>query len=220
MVFIMLQTIQVTYKYTDNFEEALLWIEELGDTIAIDFECCSRYSDEEKEAMRDKLRFVADWEEKRLLTQAIESDGLSHHSLKVPYHLSLADNPKNAIVLVLPDETIRTQVTRWLIDTERLIVLHNASYDLQIIKWYTGRLPKRFFDTMIAVKVLTNQTEKFKAPIGLKDIMKSLYGEWALAKDDFNIRNMYNERAIKYNATDSCACMLLYKQIQESLCTQ
>ena len=209
--------LQVKYEYTDNKEVAQKWFNELPQTIAIDFEVCSKYTDEEKKEMESKLETETDWEQRRLLQQAIMSDGLFHHSLNVPYHLSIATTDVNSYVIILPNEDMRKFACNWLVESDKFLVIHNASYDLGVIKWYAGRLPKRFYDTLLSVKVLTNHTEKFKAPVALKELMKTIYGSWAIAKEDFNLKNMYNENAIKYNAIDAAACMHLYREILDSL---
>ena len=47
--------------------------------------------------------------------------------------------------------------------------------------------------------------------------MSYAYGSWAVAKESFTLEEMWDENMIKYAATDSCACMLLYNDIQSSL---
>ena len=78
-------------------------------------------------------------------------------------------------------------------------------------------LPSNYIDTQLLAKSILNDADSFKGRTGLKELMAYAYADWAISKEDFTLEEMWSESMIKYAATDSCACMLLYNDILESL---
>jgi len=188
--------------------------------LAMDFEACSKWSNEEKEEMKQFLKDHDEdtsREEKRQIRQFIESDGLSHPSLAYVTHFQIAWNDHESFVAILPTDRHRQWVFRWLTKTDVKQIWHNASFDFKHILYNTGRLPKNFDDTDILSKTLLNHVNILEAKTGLKHLMGYKYGDWAISADSFNISQMYDPDLIKYAATDPCATYALWEEIQESL---
>lgn len=193
----------------------------LPDLIACDFETASRWTDAEKEEMK---QFLAehdediDREEKRQIRQFIESDGLSHPSLTYVTHLSVAWSPTDAFVAVLSTDLHRQRVLRWLATTDRKQIWHNLSFDGKHILYHTGGFPTNYEDTEVLAKTILNHVNTFEAKTGLKHLMGyKAGGNWAVSNDYFNLSEINNTDLIKYAATDSAMTYALWGEIQESL---
>lgn len=214
---------KVEYTSSNNLFtiiETLNRLEKEYDVLGCDFESCSRYSDEEKEEMKEfleKNEETLDREEKRQIRQFIESDGLSHPSLTYITHFQVAWNDHESFVAILDTEQKRKTVFRWIVKTKVKQIWHNLSFDGKHIMYHTGKLPQNFEDTEVLSKTLLNHVETYKAKVGLKELMGYKYGSWAISKDAFNLSQIYDEELIKYAATDPCACFSLYEEIMESL---
>ena len=210
---------KVNYKYTSNAYQASLWLNELPDTIACDFEVAPIYTENEVDMAKFRLANFStlSWKKRIEQEKIVMANGLSHVSQTMPTHLSIAYSDNESIVIILNNEHIRQYVCNWLVTTDKKQIWHNCSYDFTHIKKYTGKIPKNFEDTMLWVKCLTNHVETYKARTGLKELEGKIYGAWGLASDNFQLCNMYNEKFLSYAATDSCACYHLYNEIQQCL---
>lgn len=209
----MQNSIKVNYKWTDKLEEAVKWLEGLPDVISCDFEVSSKYTREEKIEASRKASKETNWFRRIKYQQIAESSGLSHPSLCIPTHLSIAWSDKNSMVFVLPNEDIRAYVCNWLVDTNRKEVWHNAAYDFRILLQYANSIPRDFEDTLLMVKTLSNSCVTIKNENSLKSREGMFYGNWAISKENFTLEEMYNEEVIKYSAIDSCATYHLYQEI-------
>lgn len=210
--------IKINYKYSNNIYRVDRWFNELPDLIATDFEVASRFTDEEKEELKtirenENLTF----EEKRVLNQYINSDGLSHPSLAVITHLSVAWSIKDCFVVVCDSDTIRSYILNKLVEIENKQLWHNSIFDFKHIFHKTNKLPKLYEDTQLLVKSLLNDANSAKDRTGLKELMGYAYGDWAIAKEIFNQKYMWEESTIRYAGIDACATYKLYKTIQDSL---
>jgi DNA polymerase I-like protein with 3'-5' exonuclease and polymerase domains len=213
---------KVEYTSTDNLDtiiKTLNSLEKRYDILAMDFEACSKYSDEEKENMKTFLEENPETsrEEKRQIKQFIESTGLSHPQLVHITHFQVAWNDHESFVAILPTNRHRKWVLRWLSKIQTKQIWHNASFDFKHILHHTKKIPSNFDDTAILAKTLLNHVNIFKAKVGLKELMGHKYGDWAIAADAFNISQIYDEDLLKYSATDPCATYALWEEIQETL---
>lgn len=212
----------VNYDYTDNIYKAKKWLNNLPDMIACDFEAASKYTQTDKNLFQlrlDKFRYSK--EDERNYKQMISSNGLSHPSLSVITHFSVAWSDRDSYVIVCSNNGIRKVVFDFLSTTDRLQLWHNgAGYDFRHIIYNTGVKPKNFIDTMLLAKCISNDANSGRDKVGLKVLMGYKYGAWALAKDEedtYTLENMWNPDMIKYAATDSPACYCLYQDIQNDL---
>ena len=209
--------IKVNYQFTDNAYVASQWLEDLPDLFAADFEVASKFSAKTKEHMKVRLDVVPNlsFEEKRVLKQKIASDGLSHPSMTVVTHLSIAWSDRDSIVIVCSNNKIRDMVYDFLINTDKTQIWHNATFDFKHIYYRTGYIPKNYIDTMLLAKCILNDANSFKDNVNLKALMAYAYGDWAISKDNFTLEEMWDENMIKYAATDSPATYKLYHDILE-----
>lgn len=210
--------IQVNYEYTNNLYKAKKWLQELPDLFAADFEVASKFTAKEKEHIKYKLdNYHLKGESERILLQQLTSNGLSHPSLTVITHLSIGWTDRDSKVIVCDTERIRMLILDFLISTTKQQLWHNCVFDFKHIFYHTGVLPQDYIDTQLLAKSLLNDADSFKDRTGLKDLMGYAYGAWGISKDDFTLEEMWSEDMLKYAATDSCACMLLYDDIQKDL---
>lgn len=197
-------------------DTALQWLEATPKLISLDFEVASIFTDEQKEVMKEQLETETDWYKKTELRRNVLSTGLNY-GLRVPYMCGIGLSRDSAFVIILPDNDIRSAICEKLTELDRLFIMHNAAYDMQIIHEITGKFLSQYEDTMLLAKCLTNHVEKSKCQVGLKELNKAYYGNWAIAKDNFNLKCMYDEDSINYNAIDAAATYYLYERIMESL---
>ena len=210
--------IKVNYEWTDDYNTALVWLKQLPDVFAADFEVASKYTKQSKELFKYRLdhRKLTD-EEYRLNLQALMSDGLSYPSLTVVTHLSVGWSDKDSKVIVCKNASLRSLVFSFLTTTDKTQIWHNASFDFKHIYYHTGKTPKNYIDTQLLAKCILNDADSFKDRTGLKDLMAYAYGDWAISKENFTLEEMYDENMIRYAATDSPATFRLYQDILKDL---
>lgn len=214
------QIIQVKYEYTNNLYKAKQWLNNLPDLFAVDFEAASKYTFNQKVLLWNRYENTKDKFESIHLLQQINSNGLSHPSLTVITHLSVAWSNNESYIIICDNDRIRSFVYNFLTETTKTQIWHNPLFDFKHIYFHTNKLPNSYIDTMLLAKSLINNANSALDKVGLKDLMGYKYGSWTLAKDEedkYTLENMWNLDMIKYTATDSCACMHLYEDIQHSL---
>jgi hypothetical protein len=80
-----------------------------------------------------------------------------------------------------------------------------------------GELPKRYEDTALLAKCLTNHSNTWKCKVGLKDLMGEYYDpSWSLF-DEYEPENLKDPKFLLYAATDGGATFKLWEIIQEEL---
>lgn len=214
----MFNPIVVNYEYTTNLYQARQWLESLPDTFAADFEAASKFTKEEKSLFQYRLdNYNLTFEEKLLYNQYIQSDGLSHPSLTVITHLSVAWSEDEGYVIICDTDALREYIGLYLITTDRTQIWHNAVYDFSHIYYLTGSIPKNFIDTQLLSRNMLNNADSSKDRTSLKYLMGEYYGDWGISKDSFTLEEMYNPKTIRYSATDATATHKLYSLIQEEL---
>ena len=210
--------IQVNYQYTNNCYKAKLWLDNLPELFAADFEVASKWTVKEKEKIKNTINtHKLSFKREKTLLQQLNADGLSHPSLTSITHLSVAKSNKDSYVIVCDNERIRSLILNFLITTDKKQLWHNSIFDFKHIFYHTKTLPKSYEDTQLLSKSLLNDANSFKDRIGLKELMGYAYGDWAIAKDNFALEAMWDIKTIKYAAIDSCATYKLYEDIKEDL---
>lgn len=207
----------VNYKSTNNIVEANQWLRELPSVIACDFEVASCYTDDQKADFQLELDALEDQNSlySHTLRQKIASDGLSHPSLSVITHISIAWSETDALVIITDTPRLRARIFEFLVTTPSTQIWHNLGFDAKLITYNTGgRFPQNFEDSQILAKTILNHVDNFKSKTGLKELMGYKYSAWGVAPDYFNLSQMYNEDLLLYAATDACATMALWNEIQ------
>lgn len=96
----------VSCTSTNNVCDARTILDSLTSTAAFDFETASKWSDDTKLLLRADLELTEDREERRIIQQKIDSDGLSHPSLVRVTHMSMATSPRDGYVFIMDNEDI------------------------------------------------------------------------------------------------------------------
>ena len=207
---------KIEYDVTSNTYGAKKILEDLPDTFSVDFEVASKYTESEKLFFKKKLEtYNLSREDKRLLKQVINSDGLSHPSMTEVICVSLGESSSKAHVITFPDWSVRTLVFNYLITTNKQQIYHNSCYDLGLIWYYTKSTPKKWIDTQLLAKCYLNNVDNSKALTNLKHLQGANYGDWGLSKDDFKKEEMNKEYFLRYAATDACATYKLFEDLLE-----
>ena len=195
----MLNTFTTNFEFTSNAYKANTILKKyIKDTpIGCDFETASKYSEEERNNSDNP---------------AIKnSHGLSHPSIAVVTHLSIAVSPEFGFVFINDNKHINNLIFNFLVNTEVLQIYHNAPFDLYHILYNTGRLPKRWECTRLLAKARLNHADSSKALVGLKKLQGHNYGKWSIADEiAFTKENMYNPAMLQYAAIDAMACLNEY----------
>lgn len=214
----MVYPIIVNYDYTNDYDTANQWLQELPDLFAADFEVASKYTAKEKEVFKYRVdhRKLTD-EEYRLNLQALVSDGLSYPSLTVVTHLSVGWSDRDSKVIICDNDHIRNLVFSFLTTTTKRQIWHNASFDFKHIYYHTGKIPKNYIDTQLLAKCILNDADSLRDKTGLKELMAYAYGDWGISKENFTLEEMYDANMIRYAATDSPATYKLYQDILQDL---
>lgn len=206
--------IHVKFEYSDNIMTIRKWFNGLDNVFAADFETAPKQTRKEREVLAYRLdhrRLTP--EQTRIILQQYLANGLSHPSLTVVTHLSIACAEDEAKVIVCSNDAVRKVVFDFLTTTEKKQIWHNCAFDFKHIFHNTHRFPKNFIDTMLLCRVLLNNANGAKNEVGLKTLMGYAYGSWAVAKDSFVLEEMWDEKMLQYAAVDSAATYKLYKDI-------
>jgi len=208
-------TIDVDSTTITTQDELLTLIKELQnyDTITCDFETASKFSDEEKEQMKQKLTTLEvnspRWKK---LTREVNSDGLSHPSMVEITHFSVAVSETKAWTVLLNPE-LENIIMDFLCTTTIKQVWHNLSFDGKLIYHRTnGKFPTNYEDTQLMWAIIRNHTQTHLAKSGLKTLAKKVYGSWGVDDEIFNISQRYNDDLAIYASWDAAATFYVYNE--------
>ncbi len=209
-------SIKVNYESTNDPVVAEAWLQSLPDTFAADFETAIRYTSEEVEDAKLKMVDPELPRRKQVYFQSIaNASALGHPYHCTITHCSIAYSEKDAYVFIIDNQEIADIVLNFLVETEKLQVWHNYSYDGRFLMYYANANAKNVEDTQIFAKTLVNHVEVFKANTGLKDLAGHWYGDWAISADAFDVSQQYEEYVLKYAAIDACATFKLWEYLNE-----
>ena len=204
-------TINVKYEYTSDINTAKQWLNTLNSTFAADFEIAIKYTSEELEEFRNKVKDLSlPYLERKQYESRCKVTALNHPSHTKITHLSIADSIDFGRVIILDSAEITELVLNFLVTTNKKQIWHNASFDFKHIEYYLLEFPKNYEDTQILYKTLLNHTDVLKAKTDLKTLAGAKYGSWAIASDNFTLSQMYNKKLLKYAAIDACATYYLW----------
>jgi len=209
-------SIKVEYKHTTDAAQAKLWIEEVPDLFSADFEVAVRYSES---VIEEASRLAEDnnlSKKDRISYRAIvKASALGHPYHCTITHCSIGISEKEAIVFVIDNQEIADVVLGFLVETEKVQIWHNYSYDGRFLMYYTDNNAKNIEDTQILAKTLVNHVEVMKAQVSLKVLAGSWYGNWGISADNFTLAQQHDEKVIKYAAIDACATFKLWKYLND-----
>lgn len=209
-------SIEVDYIYTADSTKALKWLTALPDIFAADFEVAVKYTPQQINHFKTLLDNKSITKRTRItLESKIKATALDHPSHTCLTHFSCAWSETDAFVLVLDNEEICNTLLEFLVTTDKKQIWHNASFDFKHIYHYTRKLPKNYEDSQIRAKCILNHVETWKANTGLKELAGKWYGDWGISSDNFDVSQMYEDKVIRYAATDACATYKLWESITE-----
>ena len=209
-------SIEVDFVYTTDSKKAAKWLSALPDMFAADFEVAVKYTPQQLAHFKTLLNSTAITKRTRItLESKIKATALDHPSHTCLTHFSCAWSASDAFVLVLDNEEICNTLLKFLVTTDKKQIWHNASFDFKHIYHYTNKLPKNYEDSQIRAKCILNHVETWKANTGLKELAGKWYGDWGISSDNFDVSQMYEDKVIRYAATDACATYKLWESITE-----
>ena len=201
-------------------KKALKEVEASCTIVSLDLETRSMYTKAQRELAKimigtDNLSIQKQNEYSRI----IHSSGLSHPSMINVTHVILGLSDDHSIVFVIEDDRIERYVFNWLVYSNMRFIVHNASFDLKIIHYRTGRFPKDYEDTQQLAKSLINDCNNYHSRTGLKLLVGSHYPPaWSIKEEtDFEVKNLKNEKFIEYAATDGAATLKLWSILQDTI---
>ncbi len=207
--------IHVTYKSTSNAYTANQYLAEIQQhpLFAADFEIAIRYSPEELTAYKEELLSEPPKRRQIELQGILNATALDHPYHCTLTHLSIAISDHEAYVFILDNPKITRRVLQFLVTTTQKQVWHNATFDFKYVYYHTGKFPINYEDTQIFAKTLLNNTDNSKSLTGLKHLAGHVYGDWGISSDNFTTTSYYDEKMLRYAATDACATYWLYYSI-------
>jgi len=141
-----------------------------------------------------------------------ESTGLSVQSDEITM-FSFASNETDAFVISNESQEMQDMVLNYLTNSKHHWIIHNSSYDLKLVYYYTKKFPKYFDDTQLMWWTVLNHADTFRAKVGLKGLAKDVYKDYAVSADLFGIEHKYNPELIKYSGLDAVATMYIYNEV-------
>ncbi len=177
-------------KHTTDIVQAKQWLESLPNVFAYD--CETAKADGIEDIVKVKM-------------------ALDVHRNQLTMY-SFAATESESFVIINENQAMEDMVLNFLTSTTSKIVMHNASFDMKIIKHRTDKFCLNFEDTQIIWRCINNHTNTQKALTGLKYLAKHIYADWAVAPDLFGIEHKYNPDLIHYAGVDACATMYVYNE--------
>lgn len=203
--------IDVTYKATSEASEAAVWLRELPDLFAADFEAAVKYSAEHIEEAKKLMVDTSLPRIEMVKHQAIaNSSALGHPSHVTITHCSIAASESEGLVFIIDNQAIADVVLDFLTSTKKTQIWHNYCYDGRLLRYYQRKDAINVEDTQILAKTLVNHVEVFKAKTSLKELAGAWYGDWAISVDNFTVAQQHEPHVLKYAAIDACATFKLW----------
>ena len=171
--------------------------------VALDFEAGTKLTKAEQLALEPANH------DEQLLKSAV---ALSHPSLTVVTHLSYAFSETESNVVILDDESKRTQIFQTLANLKAKQIWHNANFDLFHVYYHTSIFPSDVEDTQLMWATILNHTNEQERLTGLKHLGKKIYKNWAIGSEKFGLEHMYDPEVIEYAGIDTQATLYLYNE--------
>jgi DNA polymerase I-like protein with 3'-5' exonuclease and polymerase domains len=182
-------------NYTKDIDEARQWLNSLPELFTYDCETTNLPYSEDTEQYPDIQK---DW---------------SLNPFRNQFTMwSFATNEEEAFVISNESQEMEDLVMNFLTSTTATVIMHNASFDMQVVTHRTNKTITNFEDTQLLAWTYLNNTNTAIVKVGLKPLAGEIYGEWAVAKDLFGIENKYNPDMIRYSGIDAMATMYVWNK--------
>jgi hypothetical protein len=186
--------------------------------VSFDLETRSIFSKKEREIYTKELGDTEHLSYKEIndLMLASNSSGLSHPSIVDVTHVIIGTSKEDAVVMITRNIREVRALFNMIIDSGIKTVIHNATFDLSLVKYATGgKIFKDIEDTSLMAKVLLNDCNNYNSKTGLKHLMSKYYDpSWAV-EVDYEVTDLTNKKFIKYCTIDGCSVMYLYELLQK-----
>ena len=214
--------IKVAWRVCDDPTSFDTFFKELESLPIISYDCETQsiYTPEEKKEAKhllDKHSDDLDPEDKKLSKLVANSSGLSHPAIVKVTHFIFGISESESIILIAYDYATELTIMKWLITYTGKLLVHNSTFDLKLVYDRTQRFPVDYEDTQLLAKCYINDTDEYKARVGLKLLMGDYYDpKWTLI-DTYDVEDYLDENFLRYCAIDGASVMLLWEQLQEYL---
>ena len=183
--------------------------------MAFDIETMGLYT---KEQRKEALKLIDEDLElysHKLVSIVANNSGLSFPSLIKTTHFIFGRSEDSAVILVPPTNHSELLIWNWLRNHRGKLLIHNTLFDLKVMFHRIGDLPYDYDDTALMVKTLINNSDVWKAKIGLKELMGEYYSPaWSMF-DSYEPENPLDPKFLDYAAIDGAATYHLHQLILE-----
>jgi len=210
--------VQYTVKNTSwSIQQELLKLQQIPE-LSFDIETKGLYSKKErKEALALLNSNNIDLATHKLASVVSNNSGLSFPTLIETTHFIFGLDKATSIILIPDQASTEVLIWNWLKDYSGNLYIHNTLFDLKVMYSRIKALPKNYEDTALWVKTLINNSDSWKANVGLKELMGSYYDPaWTLI-DEYEPENLLDSKFLNYAAIDGAATFYLYELIKEKL---
>lgn len=215
--------IKVKYTVYSNLWHIKQALEKLASRPILSFDTETRglYTSEEREQAKENLKDKnISVSERALSLQVSENSGLSFPSLIRVTHFIFGLSEDESVIFVCNEMSMEKFIWNWVASYEGKLLIQNTLYDLKIMYNRIGKFPKDYEDTALLAKCLINNSDTWKAKVGLKDLMGSYYDpKWTLMKD-YEPDDLKDENFILYCSIDGAATMKLWNDLRAYIETQ
>lgn len=214
----MAKRIKVKYEVFGTrylIERALKSLEQY-DVLSFDTETKGVYPKAERELatklLKDDSLSTAD---KRDCLLVSNNSGLSYPSLIATTHFVFGFAEDESIVIVCNDPQTELLIWNWVAEFSGKLIVHNTLFDLKIMYHRIKKLPKNYVDSALIVKCYINNSNVWKAKVGLKDLMGQYYSPRWSEYENYEPDNLRDPAFLEYAATDGAATIKLWHLILE-----
>lgn len=183
--------------------------------MAFDTETSGLYSKEQRKEAIKLLDEDLDTYMHKLVSVVANNNGLSFPSLTRTTHFVFGLSRKHSVILVPPGRHMELLIWNWIRNYRGKLLIHNSLFDLKLMYHRIGDLPYDYDDTALMIKTLINNSDVWKAKIGLKEVMGDYYNlSWALF-NEYEPENPVDPNFLDYAAIDGGATYYLHELILE-----
>lgn len=149
------------------------------------------------------------------LKQVARTTGLSFPPLVKTTHFIFGLSREESVILIAPDKKTEERLWNWLVNYKGKLLIHNTGFDLKICHHRTNKFPVDFEDTQLLSKCYLNNSNSWKAKVSLKHLMSYYYDpKWSMF-DDYDIKNLRDDKFLDYAAIDGAAVYYLYELLED-----
>ena len=186
--------------------------------LSLDVECRSVYDKtdraEAKMYLKDAHPSDTYYKQARVVS---ESSGLSYPSITKTTHFIFGVSKNEVYTFICSTPKIEMFIWKQIVAYLGTFLIHNVGFDLKICFERTGKLPKKFIDTMMLAKCLINHVNIWKSKTGLKDLVADYYPpSWAI-HTDYEPKDLKDPDFLKYCGFDGSAVWTAYELMQGEL---